>query len=633
MSKEKIIISIKGMHCRSCEILVQQNLEEIPEVEKSNVDFKKGVAEIVYGTQKPNMREVENAIRQAGYSIGSEEKKSWLSKNPQDYKDLGIAFLFLVGIFVVLNNLGLTNISFGSASNPSSLGVVFLVGITAGISTCMALVGGLILGISARHAEKHPQASTMQKFRPHLFFNLGRIGGYALLGGILGMIGSAFQFSGSVLGAMTIIVGVVMLMLGMKLVGIFPCLENGGFTLPKSVSKFFRMKPARLPGQGPGNHEKEYSHRGSMITGALTFFLPCGFTQAMQIYAVSTGSFSRGVLIMGVFALGTAPGLLGIGGLTSVVKGIFAKRFYKFAGVLVIAFALFNISNGYNLTGWQVFAKSTNQEIGNKQAKDSNVTLENGVQIVRMTQTSSGYSPSKFTIAKNVPVRWIITSKNPNSCSASILMNKYGIKKFLTAGENVIEFTPTESGNLPFSCSMGMYTGSFSVTDGGNSVSNVSVDSNSSSGATSSGTCGVNASGGSAAGGCGGSGGGCGGGSNGGGGCGGSGKPVVPTQGAVQNSLVATNSNEQIINATYTYSNDIAPNTFKVKVGQPVKFIIDVKEDGSGCMSTVMIQGLYNKPQVLTKGTKIEMNFTPDKKGVYNITCAMGVPRGTITVE
>jgi sulfite exporter TauE/SafE len=493
----------------------------------------------------------------------------------------------------------------------------------------MALVGGLILGISARHAEKHPEAKAMQKFRPHLFFNLGRIGGYALLGGILGMLGSAFQFSGSVLGAMTIVVGVVMLMLGMKLVGIFPRLENGGFTLPKSVSKFFGMK----------NHEKEYSHRGSMITGALTFFLPCGFTQAMQIYAVSTGSFSRGALIMGVFALGTAPGLLGIGGLTSVVKGIFAKRFYKFAGVLVIAFALFNISNGYNLTGWQVLANTKNQTLNTKKIEDPNVKLENGVQVVRMTQTSSGYSPSKFTIAKNVPVRWIITSKNPNSCSASILMNKYGIKKFLVAGENIIEFTPTESGNLPFSCSMGMYTGSFTVVDENAAGAAASVDSKNDSSGSLSATCSMTASSGNggSAGGCGGSGGGCGGGSNGGGGCGGSGKPVTPTQGNVQNvpsiNGGSANLSEQVIYATYTSGSDISPNTFKVKVGQPVKFVVDVKEDGSGCMSTIMVQGLYNKPQVLSKGTKIEMIFTPDKKGVYNITCAMGVPRGTITVE
>ncbi|NCP77121.1 sulfite exporter TauE/SafE family protein [bacterium] len=42
-------------------------------------------------------------------------------------------------------------------------------------------------------------------------------------------------------------------------------------------------------------------------SGALTFFLPCGFTLAMQAYAITTGSFITGALTMMAFALGTAP--------------------------------------------------------------------------------------------------------------------------------------------------------------------------------------------------------------------------------------------------------------------------------------------------------------------------------------
>jgi sulfite exporter TauE/SafE/copper chaperone CopZ len=620
----KINIPISGMHCRSCEILVEENLSEIPEVQRSVVNYKKGVAEIHYGDQKPNIHELENAIRSAGYSIGESGKKAFISNNPEDYKDLGIAVLFLVGIYIIAKNLGFNGINLASGSNPSGLGVVFLVGITAGLSTCMALVGGLILGISARHSEMHPEATPMQKFRPHLFFNLGRIGGYALLGGILGVIGSAVQLSGGFLGVLTIVVGIVMLLLGMKLIGIFPRLENGGLALPKSVSRFFGIK----------KHEKEYSHTGSMITGALTFFLPCGFTQAMQLYAVSTGSFVQGALIMGIFALGTAPGLLGVGGLTSVVKGIFAKRFFKFAGILVIFLAMFNIVNGYNLAGFDI-ASGSQSTISGSKSNDPNVTLENGVQVVKMTESSRGYSPNNFTVKKGVPVKWVIDAQDPYSCASSLVMNKFNIRKSLKSGENVIEFTPMENGKIPFSCSMGMYTGSFNVVDGNGSGSDVSAGSNSSAGRASSGTCGSGSGTNSApAGGCGGSVGGCGGGgSTGGGGCGGSGKPVTPTQGAVKSAPTAANSNEQTINATYTYSKDIQPNTFKVKVGQPVHFVLDVKEDGSGCMSTIMIQGLSNTPQLLVAGKTIEMNFTPTKTGVYNITCAMGVPRGTITVE
>lgn len=606
MEKNKIIVQIAGMHCRSCEILVEDKLSEVKGIERSVVNYKKATAEIHYGGHKPSFQEIENAIKEAGYSVGTNGPKPLISKNPEDYRDLGVALFFLVGFYIILNNLGLTNIGVGNASNPSSLSVVFLVGLTAGLSTCMALVGGLILGISARHAEMHPEATPMQKFRPHLFFNFGRIAAYAILGGILGMLGGVFQLSGGTLGFLTIIVGFVMLLLGMKLTGIFPRLENGGLTLPSGISKLLGIKK---------HHEKEYSHRSSMITGALTFFLPCGFTQAMQLYAISTGSFSKGALIMGLFALGTAPGLLGVGGLTSVVKGIFARRFFKFAGILVIFLAIFNIANGYNLTGWQLPTNNIQNTTANN--ADPNVTMENGVQVVKMKEVSNGYSPNKFTIKKGVPVKWVIDAEAPYSCASSLVMNKYNIKKTLKAGENVIEFTPTETGKIPFSCAMGMYTGSFNVVDENGKGSSVASSSDSDATVKSSGggTCG-----GSGGGGC--------------GGCGAGVKQAAPTEGTVQNiPSNAAGTNEQVINTSFTYNDDIQPNTFRVKAGQPVKFVVDVKEDGKGCMSTIAIPELSEDVYQLKAGKKIIMTFTPTKKGVYQITCAMGVPRGTITVE
>lgn len=595
----KFIVSIKGMHCRSCEILVDDKLSGISEIKRTVMNYKKGTAEIHYGDQEPSMREIENAIREAGYAIGQNNEKPLFSKNPEDYRDLGVAFLFLMGFYIIAQNLGLADINIGSTDG-ASLPVVFLVGLTAGLSTCMALVGGLILGISARHSERHPEASPIQKFRPHLFFNLGRVGGYALLGGLLGALGSVLQLSSGTLGILTIVVGVVMLALGMKLVGIFPRMEGVSFSLPSGISKLLGIK----------KHEKEYSHRGSMLTGALTFFLPCGFTQAMQLYAISTGSFTQGALIMGIFALGTTPGLLGIGGLTSVIKGIFAKRFFKFAGILVIFLSMFNITNGYNLTGWQL-PEITKPE-AKSNASDKNVVMENGVQVVKMIEVANGYLPNKFTIKKGVPVKWVIDAQAPYSCASSLVVPSQNIRKTLKKGENIIEFTPKEAGKIPFSCSMGMYTGSFTVVDGDVAVGVDSNDKEDAAATPAGSTCG----GGSTGGGC--------------GGCGGGTAKSEPKKGEVK---ADPSSSEQVINATYTADEDVQPNAFTVKAGKPVRISIDVKDDGVGCMSSIMIPGLFNESQLLTAGEKIEMTFTPEEKGLYQITCAMGMPRGTITVE
>jgi len=530
-----------------------------------------------------------------------------------DYQDLGTAFFVFILAYLVLKNFGILNFGTSLASSSFSLPVVLLVGLTAGFSTCMALVGGIVLGIATRHAEAHPEANAWQKFRPHLYFNLGRVGGYAFFGGLLGLVGSALQLSSTVTGLLTLAVGAVMLIVGLQLVDVFPWLTNWKFSLPKSVSRLFGIK----------NHVQEYNHKQAVMTGALTFFLPCGFTQAMQLYAVASGGFLSGALIMGIFALGTAPGLLSVGGITSVVKGVFAKRFFKFAGLVVVALALFNFTNGSRLLGWD-FSSSVNAARSDVTATDPNVTIDNGVQVARMVENNYGYSPRNFTIQKGLPVRWLIDAQAPYSCASSMVVPALNLRLNLKPGVNSVEFTPTQAGQIRFSCSMGMYTGSFNVIDSSaqapvpatnNGVTLRSAfgsNTNSNTG----GTCG-------ASGGCG-----CGGGAR---------KPFVPNSGQTNsdtNSVAPSDSQSaQVLKTTYTYDADIQPNAFAVQVGKPVKLEIEVKENGSGCMSTILVPGLYEQPEYLQAGKTIVMSFVPQKTGDYPITCAMGVPRGIIKVQ
>lgn len=447
-------ISIKGMHCRSCEILVEDELKEIPGVEGVSVSSSKGTADVKYSGQRPSEDMLRRAVQNAGYDIGKEDTKHFFSRNPRDWQELGIVAGGLFILYVILSTTGLLEFAPSVSSKPT-VPVAFLIGLTAGISTCMALVGGLVLGIAARHAEKHPEATAAEKFKPHLFFNVGRLASYVVLGGLIGLLGAAFAPSGRLLGGLVIVAGAVMLFLGLKLMQVFPKLENAGLSMPKSVSRFF----------GAGKETKEYSNWGSFMTGALTFFLPCGFTQAMQVYAISTGSFAEGALIMGAFALGTAPGLLGLGGVSSVARGYWSRFFFKAVGVVVLVLGFVNMQAGWNLTGYTMpsFVKAFNESTTNGDPKT--VPVVDGKQVVKMTQRTNGYYPNKFTIKKGVPVKWIVKSESQYTCAAYILAPKLGIQKFLDAGENVIEFTPKESGQITWSCSMGMYRGVFTVVD------------------------------------------------------------------------------------------------------------------------------------------------------------------------
>lgn len=597
-------IPIKGMHCRSCEILIEDELMKLHGVKKAIVSEKRGIAEIYYKGSIEE-KEIEKAVCAAGYTIGVNEQKPMFSKRMQDYVDLGFAFLILILLYMIGNTIGIFNFSLKGTGNYGSLPIVLLVGLTAGVSTCMALVGGLVLAASARFVEKHPQATLLQKFKPHLFFNAGRILSFFVLGGVIGYAGSFFQLSTTTLGLLTVAVGVVMVVMGLQLTEIFPRLNGLQFTLPKGISRMLGIKE---------QSEKEYSSKNSFIMGASTFFLPCGFTQAMQLFAISSGSPTTGALTMGVFALGTAPGLLGIGGLTSLVKGAFAKPFFKFAGLVVIFMAIFNISNGLNLSGIDVNA-FINQKVSSIPGNDPNVTFENGVQIVKMRQTSTGYSPNSFTIKKGVPVKWIVTSEDAFTCAASIVSSKLGIRKNLEAGENIIEFTPTEAGQARFTCSMGMYSGVFNIVDEFDSPAASFIDTTQVNAAVvlpgTSGSCG-------------------------GRGCGCRVKPQIQAKiNADKTAPVAAvqDNTTQIIKAIYTVAEDVKPTRFTVKTGTPVRFDIEAKEDGQGCMGSIMIPGLDNTSQGFEKGKTTTLAFTPTKPGAYTITCAMGVPRGTIIVE
>ncbi|MFA5926628.1 MAG: sulfite exporter TauE/SafE family protein [Patescibacteria group bacterium] len=621
----KVTVPIRGMHCRSCEILITEKLEEIAAVKNVHVSYKKSQAEI-YTRGSLDMSEVRAAVREAGYEVGVDDSKDWISRDPAKYRDLAYAFVVLLLLYFVARQLGLSNINVGGGDKPSSLAVVLVVGLTAGISTCMALVGGLVLGISARFSEKHPEATPAQKFRPHIFFVLGRTISYFVLGGVIGLAGKAFQLSSPTLGFLTIAVGLVMLALGAQLTEIFPRLSSSGLTLPSSISRFFGLS---------GRHQKEYSHTNSLITGALTFFLPCGFTQAMQLYAMSTGSFWSGAAIMGVFALGTAPGLLGIGGLTSVIQGAFAKRFFKFAGLLVVALAFFNLANGWNLTGWKLPSLGSSAGSGGS-SSDSTAKNENGVQVVNMTQDADGYSPNSFTVNKGVPVKWVINSVDSQTCAASISFSKFAIRKTLKPGENIIEFTPREAGTFKFSCSMGMYRGSFKVVDDKSaslpadtdssrqksdlpsitqSQTPVQTDSGQDQSKSETGAAKPNSTQQNKT------------------------EPASSTQPKplAESDSAPSTDKIQVVKTSFSEStlsqySDIYPNEFTVKANQPVRFEVAAEVDGVGCMSTIMIPGLVDEPELLEQGKTITFNFTPTKKGNYDITCAMGVPRGTLTV-
>jgi len=447
----KTTYPIKGMHCRACEITIAEHLEKVPQVVHAAVSLKKKTATIE-SLAVPDTQQITQAIQSAGYEIGT-ERKPRLSHNPADYKDFFIGVIIIGLLAIVYGALGLDGSLTTDSISSGGLGVALITGIVAGLSTCMALVGGLALGLSARHSKKNPTATTFQKFRPHLYFNLSRILAFFVFGGLIGLSGSLFQLQGVSLGILTIFVGLVMLGMGLQLTNIFPRLSNGGLTLPPSLTKWLGLKK---------HSQKEYSHKNAVILGAISFFLPCGFTQVMQLYAISTGSFMTGALVMSLFAIGTAPGLLGIGGLTAAIKSKSTGRFFKIAGVAVMGMALLNISNGFNLTGFPL------SRLASQFASSRPVTpVSADGAILTTTFTFKGdISPNEFTVAKGGTYTLRVESKeNGRGCMSTIMIpGLFKTPLLLEAGKTqVLTFTATKAGVYNITCAMGVYRGTVTV--------------------------------------------------------------------------------------------------------------------------------------------------------------------------
>ncbi len=443
-----IELPITGMTCRACERRVSRSLAAVEGVRSATASSSRALA-VVHSDGPLRRSDLAAAVRAAGYDVGTADRP-WLTRDRRVWRDVAIGVVGVVVLAVLASALGLADLTAAATGSTGGLVVVLLLGLAAGLSTCMALVGGLVLAASATFAAQHPDLTARLRLRPHLAFGIGRLVGFAVLGAAAGALGSAVTLSPRVVAILMIVVSVVMGIVGLRLTAVSPRLAGAGLALPSGLASALRLDEVG----------RTYSDRSTALLGAGTFFLPCGFTQAVQVLALSTGSPVQAGTIMAVFALGTAPGLLSLGGLTAVVRGAASQRFFRLAGVAVVAFALVNVNGALHVLTPAIFLPpgAAATELSD------NVTLEGDVQVLRTTQVADGYEPANAVVYAGREVRWEIESKDL-TCAATIQSADIGIDVVLKPGMNVVTFTPDEPGVLRYSCFMGMYTGLISVIE------------------------------------------------------------------------------------------------------------------------------------------------------------------------
>lgn len=315
---------VSGTHCPSCKIFIEDTLNEQIGIENVRVNLKQETVSLETSLNDNQQKLAEiltEKVKHNGYSLSIEKQAKEKKDNGIIWQALPIG-LALLALFFMVQKSGVLNFGLGGTVTPVTS---FIIGLVASVSSCLAVVGGLVLSLSATVSQ-----DKISDVKPMMLFHGGRLISFAVLGGILGAIGSAIGISFTVTAILGIIASVVMILLGLNLVGLF---EKNMIALPSGVFSFFR--------------KVEHKTIAPFLVGVGTFFLPCGFTQAMQVAALSSGSFVSGLLIMGAFALGTLPmlALLSFGS-ASFAQSKHAPLFFKSAGVLVIGLGVFALLAG-----------------------------------------------------------------------------------------------------------------------------------------------------------------------------------------------------------------------------------------------------------------------------------------------
>lgn len=324
---------VSGMHCNSCVVLIEDALAAVPEISKVTASLKRLSVDVVgdFGDKSPDhiADDLTALVREHGYALTVER-----SAHEAKWHELTYALPAAAGfilLFIALQKMGIVNMV---GAGEVGYGTAFVVGLIASVSTCMAVVGGIVLSMSANFAKEGDAV------RPQLYFHIGRFLSFFVLGGLVGALGASMQLGGTGTLVLGIVVALVLVILGLNLLDVFPKAKFLQLTLPRALGSHVKAL-----------HNVHHTFT-PLLVGIATFFLPCGFTQAMQVYTLGVGNFWEGALLMSAFAAGTFPvlALLSFSSLGAHTK-LQTGTFYKTAGIIVIFFGIMNLLNALMAAG------------------------------------------------------------------------------------------------------------------------------------------------------------------------------------------------------------------------------------------------------------------------------------------
>lgn len=580
------ILQIEGMTCTSCEMRIENALKKLEGVVDVKAIFSSSNVYITYDVNVTGLDRIIETIEKLDYKVKNKPGEQIVART--DVKKasgdkmtinqlLGIGIILFALYVIIKNTIGFNFIP--EVNQSMGYGILFVVGLLTSLH-CIAMCGGINLSQCVSYKFDSDDTGKLSKLKPSLLYNCGRVVSYTVIGGIVGALGSVISFSGAAKGIVAILSGAFMVIMGLNMLNIFPWLRKLNPRMPKIFGN-------KIHNNGGKN--------GPFYIGLLTGLMPCGPLQAMQIYALGTGSFAAGALSMFMFSVGTVPLMFGFGAISSLLSGKFTHKMLKVSAVLVMILGVVMVNRGLALSGVNVaFASSASGNVAK---------IEGNVQIVNTKLESGSYAP--IIVQKGIPVKWTITAGKAdlNGCNNPITIPKYDIQKKLVPGDNIIEFTPEEEGNITYTCWMGMISSNIKVVSDIRKVSDKDIQV--SAGTSSSGAVG---------------GGGC---------CAAGSKATKFVGGKIPTDEIAVGKITDGVQYVSINVNDygFSPAVIVMQKGIETKWVIN-GEQLNTCNNRLIFPE-YNARVSLKEGEN-ELKFTPE--GDFTFSCWMGMLNGYVKV-
>jgi sulfite exporter TauE/SafE/copper chaperone CopZ/plastocyanin domain-containing protein len=479
-TERTLVLRIGGMTCVSCQNRIERKLTGTPGIAAAAVDYVSGTARLTYDAALISRGEIAEIIEKLDYSVLDDVPDDVPGDTRRESKtQFAGTLIIILALYMLLRQFGVSALTsaFPLAEAGMGYGMLLLIGLITSVH-CVAMCGGINLsqcipqgtGLPVPAGPAAPGGKNggarLAVLFPSVLYNAGRVASYTTVGVIVGALGRAITVTGAMQGVVQLAAGVFMVIMGINMLGLFPALRKFTIRMPRIFAKKIEAKKA--------------SNKNPLVVGLLNGLMPCGPLQAMQLYALSTGSPIRGGISMFLFSVGTVPLMFGLGALSSVLsdtsKGrTFSLRVMQAGAILVTVLGLTMFTNGWSLGGFprpmdlvsgllDPFGAPTGT------AAAFEPTLMDGVQVVNSTLNPGRYPA--ITVQAGIPVKWTINAPQGsiNGCNNRMIIREYGIEHRFNPGENLIEFTPARTGKFSYSCWMGMIRSSITVVAEGEEI-------------------------------------------------------------------------------------------------------------------------------------------------------------------